>query len=116
MDICLTNAYFTALCIYVYRCWVVAREKEGQLKAFTQNEYPKLAAVLPQLQPTTDGKMELHISAPDMSPIVVPEELPLSASTAIVRCVCLCVCVFCMSVCVCVCLGVCVCVCMYVFM
>ena len=71
----------------LHRCWVVAREKEGQLIAFTQTEHPKLAAVRPQLQATSDGKMELHITAPDMSPIIVPEELPPSASTAIVRCV-----------------------------
>ena len=82
----------------------MAREKEGQLIAFTQTEHPKLAAVQPQLQPTSDGKMELHITAPDMSPIIVPEELPPSASTAIVRCVC-------MYVCMCVCVYVCVCVC-----
>ena len=50
----------------------------------TQAQYPKLAAVQPQLQPTADGKMELHITAPDMSPIIVPEELP-SSSTTIVR-------------------------------
>ena len=50
----------------------------------TQAQYPKLAAVQPQLQPTTDGKMELHITAPDMSPIIVPEELP-SSSTITVR-------------------------------
>ena len=71
-----------------HRCWVVAREKEGQLIAFTQSDHPKLAAVQPRLQPTNDGKMELHITAPDMSPIIVPEELPPSASTAIVRCAC----------------------------
>ena len=62
----------------------MAREKEGQLVALTQTQYPKLAAVQPQLQPTADGKIELHITAPDMSPIIVPEELPL-ASTTIVR-------------------------------
>ena len=33
--------------------------------------------------------MELHIIAPDMSPIIVPEELPPSASTVIVRHVCI---------------------------
>ena len=53
--------------------------------ALTQAQYPKLAAVRPQLQPTTDGKMELHITAPDMSPIIVPEELPPSSTTTIVR-------------------------------
>ena len=53
--------------------------------ALTQAQYPKLAAVRPQLQPTADGKMELHIIAPDMSPIIVPEELPPSSTTAIVR-------------------------------
>ena len=62
----------------------MAREKEGQFVALSQTQYPKLAAVQPQLQPTTDGKMELHITAPDMSPIIVPEELP-SSSTTIVR-------------------------------
>ena len=70
---------------YLHRCWVVAREKKGQLLALTQTEYPKLAAIRPQLQPTADGKIELHITAPDMSPIIVSEELPPSASTAIVR-------------------------------
>ena len=50
----------------------------------TQTQYPKLAAVQPQLQPTADRKMELHITAPDMSPIIVPEELP-SSSTITVR-------------------------------
>ena len=69
-----------------YRCWVVARKKEGQFITLSQTQYPKLAAVRPQLQPTTDGKMELHITAPDMFPIIVSEELPPSASTAIVRC------------------------------
>ena len=73
------------LCTYLYRCWVVVREKESQLIVLSQTQYPKLAAVRPQLQPTTDGKMELHITAPDMSPIIVPEELPPSASTVIVR-------------------------------
>lgn len=63
----------------------MAREKEGQLVALHQTQYPKLAAVRPQLQPTTDGKMELHITAPDMSPIIVPEELPVSNTTAIVE-------------------------------
>ena len=63
----------------------MAREKEGQFIALTQAQYPKLAAVRPQLQPTTDGKMELHITAPDMSPIIVQEELPPSSTTTIVR-------------------------------
>ena len=40
----------------------MAREKEGQLVALTQSQYPKLVAVQPQLQPTADGKMELHIT------------------------------------------------------
>ena len=73
--------------VYLHRCWAVVREKEGQLLMLSQTQYPKLAAVRPQLQPTSDGKMELHITAPDMSPIIVPEELPPSASTAVVRCV-----------------------------
>ena len=67
----------------MYRCWVIAREKEGKLLAMTQAQYPKLAAVRPQLQPTADGKMELHITAPDMSPIIVPEELPPSSTTTV---------------------------------
>ena len=64
----------------------MAREKEGQFITLSQTQYPKLAAVRPQLQPATDGKMELHITAPDMSPIIVSEKLPPSANTAIVRC------------------------------
>ena len=67
----------------MYRCWVIAREKEGKLLAMTQAQYPKLAAVRPQLQPTADGKMELHITTPDMSPIIVPEELPPSSTTTV---------------------------------
>jgi len=62
----------------------VAREKNGQFIILSQTQYPKLAVVQPQLQPTADGKMELHITAPDMPPITVPEELP-EASTTIVR-------------------------------
>ena len=68
----------------------MASEKEGQLVALTQTQHPKLAAVRPQLQPAADGKMELHITAPDMSPIIVPEELPPS-STTVVRYKCVCV-------------------------
>ena len=69
--------------VYLYRCWAVVREKEGQLLVLSQTQYPKLAVVQPQLQPTSDEKMELHITTPDMSPIIVP----WPASTAIVRCV-----------------------------
>ena len=63
----------------------MAREKDGHFMAMTQAQYPKLVAVRPQLQPTADGKMELHITAPDMSPIIVPEELPPCSTTTIVR-------------------------------
>ena len=62
----------------------------------TQAQYPKLAAVQPQLQPTADGKMELHITAPDMPPIIVPEELP-SSNTITVRYVFKCVLCLCLT-------------------
>ena len=73
---------YVVLC--THSCWAVTREKEGQIIVLSQTQYPKLAAVQPQLQPTADGKMELFITAPDMSPIIVPEELP-TFSTTIVR-------------------------------
>ena len=61
----------------------MTREKEGQIIVLSQTQYPKLAAVQPQLQPTADGKIKLHITAPDMSPIIVPVELPTFSTTTV---------------------------------
>ena len=58
------------------RCWTIAKKVEDGNKILSQTQYPKLAAVVPELWPLSNGKVELHITAPGMSPLVVPEELP----------------------------------------
>ena len=68
---------------YIYRCWTIAKKVEDGNKILSQTQYPKLAAVVPELRPLSNGKIELHITAPGMSSLVVPEELPPSSPTVV---------------------------------
>ncbi|XP_065883425.1 mitochondrial amidoxime-reducing component 1-like isoform X2 [Dysidea avara] len=65
------------------RCWTIAKKVEDGNKILSQTQYPKLAAVVPELRPLSNGKIELHITAPGMSSLVVPEELPPSSPTVV---------------------------------
>jgi len=70
--------------IWLYRCWTIAKKVEDGNKILSQTQYPKLAAVVPELQLLSNGKVELHIMAPGMSPLMVPEDLPPN-SPAVLR-------------------------------
>ena len=75
---------FCVLSFYcVYRCWAIAKKVEDGNRILSQAQYPKLVVVVPELWPLSNGKVELHITAPGMSPLVVPEELPPSSPTVV---------------------------------